>query len=275
MFLYKTKMTYLRRSNVQIKRNRRLTMLAGGAVALVFAVHVAFPNLYAGLLSPVTSTIWKSESTTLKGVSRLASLVRSKYSLVVENEGLRREIASRDASALLLDTVKKENGELKTLLGREHAGRDVLGLVLSRPPLTFYDTLIVDVGTSDGIAIGDKVYAQGEVLIGDVSEVFAKTARVSLFSTPGRALQVVMGSSTVQAQATGRGGGNFEARLPVDVKVAEGDVITFPHIRSHVFGVVEKIIVDSTDSLQTILFKAPVNMHEQRFVEVETDSSVR
>lgn len=268
-------MTYLRRSNVQIKRNRRLAALAGLGLALVFVVHLIFPRLYAALLSPVASTVWKSESNALKGIARLSSLVRSKYSLLIENESLRREVASRDASALLLDTVKKENAELKDLLGRQHAGRDVLALVLSRPPLTFYDTIIVDVGTSDGIVVGDKVYAQGEVLIGDVSEVFAKTSRVSLFSTPGRVLQVVMGSSTIQAQATGKGGGNFEARLPVDVKISQGDVITFPHIRSHVFGVVEKIIVDSTDSLQTVLFKAPVNMHELRFVEIETDSSVR
>jgi len=268
-------MTYLRRSNVQAKKNRNLSILVIMGVVLLFAVHVAFPNFYAGLISPIASIAWKSESSVLGGFSRLGSLVRSKYALLIENGRLEREIESRDTGALLLESLRRENEELKALLGREHSGKDVLGLVLSRPPLTFYDTLIIDIGSSDGIVAGDKVYAGGTVLLGDVSEVFGATARVSLFSTPGRIVPVVFGSSTVQAQATGRGGGNFEARLPVDIEIRKGDSITFPHIRSHVFGIVEEIIVDSTDSLQTILFKAPVNMHELRFVEVETGSSQR
>lgn len=268
-------MTYLRRSNVQAKKSRNLALLGAGGVGFLFLVHFVFPSFFGSILSPIASVAWKSESSFFGGIGRMASLVRSKHSLLVENESLQREVAYRDVGALLLDGLKKENEELKELLGRKGSGRDVLGLVLTRPPLSFYDTLIIDVGSTDGIVAGDKVYAEGAVLVGDISEVFGTTARVSLFSTPGRIVPVLFGSSTVQAQATGRGGGNFEARLPVDVEVSEGDSITFPHIRSHVFGIVEKIMVDSTDSLQTVLFKAPINMHELRFVEVETDSSVR
>ncbi len=268
-------MTYLRRSNVQAKRSRNFAFAGIGGVAFVFLLHIAFPSLFGSILSPLASLAWKSESSFFGGIGRMASLVRSKHSLLVENESLRMEVASRDSRALLLDGLQRENEELKGLLGRRGSGRDVLALVLARPPLSFYDTLVVDAGSSDGIAVGDKVYAEGTVLVGDISEVFGTTARVSLFSTPGRVLPIVFGSSTVQAQATGRGGGNFEARLPVSLEVKEGDTITLPHIRSHVFGIVEEVMVDSTDSLQTVLFKAPVNMHELRFVEVETVPDAR
>lgn len=268
-------MTYLRRSNVQLRRNRAISASAIAGVAFLFAVHYFFPSFYAGLLTPVATVAWKSEASVSNGLGRLGSLVRSKYSLLLENDSLRSEIASRDAGALLLDGLKRENEELKGLLGRARTGRDVVGLILSRPPLSAYDTMIIDVGASEGIMTGDKVYAQGSILIGDVSEVFGSTARVSLFSTPGRVVSVLFGSSNVQAQATGKGGGNFEAHLPAGVSVSNGDAITFPHLRSHIFGVIESVALDSTGSLQTILFKAPVNMHELRFVEVETESKAR
>lgn len=274
-FSYKTKMTYLRRSNIQVRRNRNISFAAIAGVAFLFAIHYLFPSFYAGMLTPVASLAWKSESSVVGGLGRLGSLVRSKYSLLLENDSLRSEIASRDAGALLLDGLKRENEELKSLLGRARSGRDVVGLILSRPPLSLYDSLVIDVGAGDGIMEGDKVYAQGSVLVGDVAEVFGSTARVSLFSTPARVVSVLFGSSTVQAQATGKGGGNFEARLPVGVEVEVGDAITFPHLRSHIFGVIESVALDSTGSLQTILFKAPINMHELRFVEVETESKVR
>ncbi|MFA6158152.1 MAG: rod shape-determining protein MreC [Candidatus Paceibacterota bacterium] len=268
-------MTYLRRSNVQQKKGRAMTAAAIMGVGLLFVIHLIFPNFYARMFLPMASVAWKSEASVLGIFGRLGSLVSSKYTLLVENQRLQGEIAIRDSGALLLDGLKRENEQLKSLLGRVPSGKDVLGIILSRPPLSFYDTFIIDVGSSDGIAIGDKVYSDGTVLLGDVSEVFGATARVSLFSMPGRIVPVLFGSSTVQAQAVGRGGGNFEARLPVGVDVKEGDAITFPHIRSHIFGIVENISVDSTDSLQTILFKAPVNMHQLQFVEVETESKAR
>jgi hypothetical protein len=62
------------------------------------------------------------------------------------------------------------------------------------------------------------------------------------------------------------------AKLPVEIDVNEGDTIVIPQIRPHAFGVVEKIVVDSSDSMQTILFKMPVNIHEFRFVRVDKAS---
>jgi cell shape-determining protein MreC len=268
-------MTYLRRSNLQAKKHRTTTISIVLALAIVFSVQIFFPAFYPSILMPIASVAWKAESSVSGSIAGVISFFRSKNSLVSENERLQGEILSRDAGALLLDGLKRENDELKALLGRSAGGKDVVALVLSRPPLSFYDTLIVDVGADDGIVIGDKVYANGAVLVGDVSEVFGSTARISLFSTPGRAVSVLFGSSTVQAQAVGKGGGNFEARLPVGIDVAEGDTIVFPHLRSHVFGVIERIVADSTDSLQTIMFKAPVNIHQLRFVEVETSSRAR
>ncbi|MBI5134142.1 MAG: rod shape-determining protein MreC [Candidatus Taylorbacteria bacterium] len=267
-------MTYLRRSNVSEKKSRLATLGIVALFVVLFLVHYFFPRFYPSVFLPITSLFAKSESGFTGWIGNMARVASSKYSLVKENDGLRREIASREASALLLNDLRTENESLKALLGRTGEGHDVLGVILSRPPMSPYDTLIIDIGSVDGVEAGDKVYAEGDILIGDVAEAYAHQSKVDLFSAPGRIIPILLGKSGVQIQAVGRGAGNFSARLPVEIGVEEGDPIILPQIRPHTFGVVEKIMVDSSDSLQTMLFKAPANINEIRFVEVDIDTRV-
>jgi cell shape-determining protein MreC len=265
-------MTYLRRTNVAENRSRRLAIgIILGLVFLVF-IQYTFPRFLPTIFYPITTFFWKTESGSVGIVVRMVQMVQSKYSLIKENKRLVDEVSSRDASMLLLGALKKENEELKNTLGRTTEGKVVLGVILSRPPVSPYDTLVIDIGAQDGLSVGNKVYTDGDILVGDVAEVYPRQAKVSLYSSPGRVVPVVIGSSNAETQATGRGAGNFIAKLPVELGVEEGDTIVMPQIRPHSFGVVERVMVDSSDSLQTILFKTPVNIHEFKFVEVDTDS---
>lgn len=265
-------MTYLKRSNVTGRKSRTKTIgIIFGLIAL-FTIHFIFPTFFPAMLYPITSVFWKSESSSLGFFARMGKIVQSKYSLVKENKRLSNEIASRDASMLILDTLRTENEELKKQLGRTGQGKDILGVILSRPPVSPYDTLVIDIGTSDGVALGNRVYTAGDTLVGDVVETYEHFSKVSLFSTPGRAVPILVGSSTIATQAIGKGGGNFSAKIPADIKIHKGDTIITTQIRSHGFGVVQEILIDSSDSLQTILFKTPININEFRFVEVDTSA---
>jgi rod shape-determining protein MreC len=265
-------MTYLRRSNPAAKRGRMTTSFIILGIAILFSVHYIFPKVYPTIFYPITSIFWKSESSSVGFFVRMGQLVSSKYSLVKENKRLRDEIMSRDSSMLLLDALRKENESLKSTLGRTGGGDDVLGVILSRPPVSPYDTLVIDIGSNDGVKVGNKVYTDGDTIIGDIVEVFGNHSKVSLYSSPGRTSSIIIGASNVETQAVGRGGGDFTAKLPVEIDVKEGDTIVIPQIRPHAFGVVERIIVDSSDSMQTILFKMPINIHEFRFVRVDKGS---
>jgi cell shape-determining protein MreC len=263
-------MIYLKRTNPAEKRGKMTTFTIVFCLALLFAIHYFFPRFIPAVLYPVTTVFWKAESGTIGWFVNMGKLVQSKYSLVKENKRLSDEVAARDASMLLLDALQKENEELKSVVGRIPKGKVILGVILSRPPMTPYDTLVIDIGTDDGVKPGDKVYTDGDTLIGDVVEAYAGQSKVSLYSTPGRVIPVIIGETQVETQATGRGGGNFIAKLPGEIGVDEGDTIIMPQIRPHAFGVVERVISETSDSLQTILFKTPVNIHEFKYVEVDT-----
>jgi rod shape-determining protein MreC len=234
----------------------------------LFSLHLVFPHLYGSVFYPITSLFWKSGTFVGDTVSQYAHLVSSKRSLIAENDRLRSEMVSFEPSLIMLDSLRKENDTLRALLGRHTSSRMILATVLSRPPFSPYDSLIIDTGTDIGVAVGDMVYASTDVLLGDISDVYAHTAKVNLFSSPGRKFPVLVGPSALQIEAEGRGGGNFRVVLPVEVGVEKGDPVRFAQSKSNIVGVIEEIEIDSADSLQEILFKMPLSLSEISYVEV-------
>ena len=128
--------------------------------------------------------------------------------------------------------------------------------------------LTLDIGADQNIKVGDKVMANANIYIGEITEVLEHSSKVTLYSTPGRKLSVILGSNSVTMEAVGIGGGNFNILVPREIEVKEGDVIVIPSITANVFGIVEKVNFKETDSFQTVLFKSPVNISELNFVEV-------
>ncbi|PJE74080.1 MAG: hypothetical protein COV01_03205 [Candidatus Taylorbacteria bacterium CG10_big_fil_rev_8_21_14_0_10_41_48] len=265
-------MIYLKRSNPSARKEFKKKTGFVVFIAFLFLIHVVFPHAYGAVLYPVTSIFLKSGTFIGDTVSNYAELMSSKKSLIQENIRLRDEAVSLRPSLLILDSIRKENDTLRSLLGRHTSDNRVLAVVLSRPPFSPYDSLILDIGSTDGVFVGDKVYAATDILLGDISDVYSHTAKVNLFSSPGRKVPVLVGPSAIQVEAVGRGSGNFRAVLPSEVGIEKGDPVRFAQSKLNIVGVIEEIVVDSTDSLQEILFKMPLTLSEVSYVEVHVTS---
>lgn len=145
----------------------------------------------------------------------------------------------------------------------------ILAAVLVRPPFAPYDELVIDGGTDLGFSAGDKVYAAGRVLIGSISEALGQTSKVALYSSPGKAEQVLIGSSNAAATASGRGGGQYYAELPRSAAIFPGDFVIAPSLGDAPFGVVKAVLSDPARAFQTVIFTPPVNVFQERWVLVE------
>ncbi len=126
--------------------------------------------------------------------------------------------------------------------------------------------MVVDVGSSNGVTVGEKVFVDTSLPIGSVSEIYSDSSRVTLYSSSGQKVNVLLGSKNIKAEALGQGGGNFIIKIPRGVAVSEGDRIIAPSISVAVFGTVSHIDLAPNDSFQTIYFNSPVNLNELRFV---------
>ena len=160
--------------------------------------------------------------------------------------------------------------QLKEILGRKTEKVSmILAAILAKPNQSPYDTLIIDIGTKEGIKTGSIVFALGNLPIGRVSLVYANSAKVTLFSSPGEQMAVIVSGNGAVMNLVGRGGGNFEMIIPTGFNLLKGNEVVLPGITPYVIGIVQTILSDPRDSLQKALLTSPVNVQELKFVEVQ------
>ncbi len=149
----------------------------------------------------------KSENEYLQGENtRLLAENARALDTAKENEELRRE----------LDLLPRADFKLKAT---EVIGRDVTGLG---------NWIAVDGGAVDGITRGMPVIVEGGVLVGRVTEVFPKSARVMLLSNPESLISGVTLENNAQGIIKGEHGLGilFDMVLQDDVLKASDTVVT-------------------------------------------------
>lgn len=185
--------------------------------------------------------------------------------------GAAAELASTTAALAGRDALYKENVELKKLLGRSAEAPSVLASVLMRPPQTPYDTLVIDLGEQDGIALNAGVSAGGTSLVGRVTDLYAHTARVTLFSASGETYDAVLltKSGSMPVSVEGQGGGSLRGQVPSGSDVKVGDPVVLPGIAGSLAATVERIDRGG-ESYLTLYMRLPVDPFALRFVLVRT-----
>src|SRR3989344_3534190 len=147
------------------------------------------------------------------------------------------------------------------------------GAVLSNPTFSHYDPLIV---LSDGearMSRGDLVVVGGSV-IGEVADVFGRSAKVKLYSYPDLQKEILIGEERIAAVSFGRGGGNFVARVPSHLSVNADDEIYLSSHPTSVFAKVGKVEADSRQTFKVVFFSSPVNFTQLGRVAIVKDDAI-
>jgi len=249
--------------NINIKRKKKRRLLAGAIVALILiiiffkifsfnfvnraALYAVKPFLY---LSSGISHKWEGLKTDFSDKKRLQE----------ENDALREKISRLEIKNALNEVSEKENIFLKSVFSAEEAKKFIVAAVISRPPLSPYDILIIDAGIKEGVREGMPVSAAGNVLLGYVTDVSEGISKIKLISSFNEETNVVLESSGVSAIAAGAGGENFKITLPRQIKVETGEKVLTLGIQPYLLGFVEKIESQPTDPYQKIIFRLPLNI---------------
>lgn len=187
---------------------------------------------------------------------------------------LKEKIAELESKILLLEPLEKENQELKAIFSHpEDAKKYILGAIISRPPQSSYDVLIIDAGSDNGVKEGMTATAFSNILLGYVTDVFSKTSKVKLVSFPGEETNAIIDSvstgAKISALAIGRGGGGMEIKIPSSVEVHSGDRIMTLGTYPLMLGIVERAEINLSDPFQKIFFRLPLNFQELKYVMIE------
>ena len=198
------------------------------------------------------------------------SITPQEQSLIKENVELKNKLEENREKYESFNVIKKENEDMKKILGRNSKEHFILAEIIKKPPFSPYDLFILDIGKDHGINEGDLVYSIGDIPIGEIKEVIGNISKMKLYSSYGEKWNVLIGDTHIEVTAIGRGGGAFETTIPRDIKVKKGDDVTVKSLSNSFIGKIEDIISPPSYPFATVLFRQPINIYEMTWVLINT-----
>jgi rod shape-determining protein MreC len=215
----------------------------------------------------------------LVGVSASASTIfenlrdetKSRSELLSELNKLREENHTLTIENLNQSVLKQYNKELKEHLGwNDSKDSFSVARIISRPPVTPFDSFTVQVNTQNSIHRGQRVRITETVEVGKVTTVNTSTAIVKLYTSAGTKTPVEVNGGGPLVIAEGSGAGSYTLRVPRSYEIEKGDLLTRPGADAVIIGVVESVSKDETDSFALVKARLPVNLFEVTWAYIET-----
>jgi len=249
--------------------NRKNFLIIGGLFVLVSTFGFLFSGFTQNTLRTISYPVWIIKDTIKIPFVKVGQFFSFKTTLINRNIELEQELMSLRLKTFDYDVVVQENESLKNNLGRAPETSNIFSKVLSKPPVSPYDTLVLDVGSIDGVVLGSKVYTSNNIIIGLIKNVTSKTSLVELFSSSNQEQELMLARTGAFFAINGRGGGNLQLEVPKDTDVMWGDTFVYPGLKTSVVGSVYYIDSSSQSSFKTVYIRLLANIFEVKSVFIE------
>ena len=261
-------MTYLQKSKNKWERFSKIIIIFVIFLSLSL-LAILFPNFTRQLSSTISRPVWTAKSLITGSLSGIKDFLAFKSSLIKENIELKDRVAQLELKVTDHDILEKEIEDLRMEVGRVGNSRRFMASILSKPPNSPYDTLLIDAGTSLGLQVGDKVYLSENIIIGTVMSVTDKTSVTTLFSSSGQKQRATLLRTGTVFELSGRGGANFIVEVPKESDILVGDIFIYPGILQSVISNVYYIDANSQSSFKTVYLRIPGNVFSAKHIFIE------
>jgi rod shape-determining protein MreC len=207
----------------------RLKIIIAGFLIVLFFLALNFTpaeketkNFFYLISSPIQKTLWRAGD----NISDFFEMVKEIKNLKEENEELKLKIVGLLAENTRLKELKRENEVLREALdiglGKEFKLllAEVIGKDISQ------DTILINLGSRDGISKDFPVINQQKALIGKIGEVYKNYSKVILISNKESTFDAKVGPDEIYGVVKGKGSlGLFLDLIPREKEIKEGDLV--------------------------------------------------
>jgi rod shape-determining protein MreC len=224
---------------------------------------------------PIEALMSSMSLNTRSSFNNLFSL-RSIYD---NNTKLEKENAKLISENVQLLELKSENELLRDLLRFQKANQDynlVPARIISKDPDSFLQSMTVDVGTEQGVAVGQGVILNGYI-VGKVDRVYTSHARVLLLTNRSSVVNAQIVSSRANGLIKGElGYGLVIDSLPQDANVKLNDRVISSGLGGNIpkgliIGTISEIVSDESDVFQKASVSSPIDFAGLELVFIITD----
>lgn len=226
------------------------------------------------------------------GASRIMDTLSSTFHIVdislknrIEWESLEKENAELKERSVDYDEILAENKRYRELLDFKAAHRQFnvrAGSVISRDYGTWSNTMVIDIGSEDGIEENMAVVTPAGV-VGFISDVYPHSSRVQLLTDPRTSIGAIVQRPESRVSSVVRGNGNVPAEpqfvnIAKDADILEGDTLVtsgFGSIypKGLYIGTIVSIHQDDNDFVKYAVIRPGVDFSKLEEVFVITHST--
>ncbi len=188
----------------QVRRRRAvLALLIVGSFALLTATYGQGSDGVQRGVSAIFSPLQSVADRALKPARDLVNWFDETFDAKGENAKLHEQLETARKQAVGSQAAIAENAQLRKLVGLDRSGTipsgytPVTGRVIARSPTVWFADVTVDVGSGDGVEVGDPV-VNGDGLVGTVAAVTGGSARVTLIADHSSAVSAKIVPGGVQ-----------------------------------------------------------------------------
>jgi len=188
----------------QVRRRRAvLALLIVGSFALLTVTYGQGSDGVQRGVSAIFSPIQSVADRALKPARDLVNWFDETFDAKGENARLHRELEAARKQGVGSQAAIAENAQLRKLVGLDGSGaipsgyEKVAGRVISRSPTVWFADVAIDVGSGDGVAVGDPV-VNGDGLVGQVAAVTGGSSQVTLIADHSSAVSAKIVPGGVQ-----------------------------------------------------------------------------
>jgi cell shape-determining protein MreC len=188
-------------------------------VVLLILIRLIFPGAFMVLATP----FWQLGTAASAASRNFFGGFSNASRLSQENAALNTQVTTLQNQNAVLTARSQDLTKLLGGQSDQSATGNILAGVLARPPVSAYDTLVVAMGSKDGVQVGAEVYDAGGVPLGTVKSLTPHTATVELLSTAGLSTDGWEGEARVPITLVGTGAGTFTTSLSKAATSTIGD----------------------------------------------------
>jgi rod shape-determining protein MreC len=244
---------------------KRSTLIALAVLILILTQFRFFNPVRDALRTVISGPAHAVSAVGARAKSAFAVLF-TVHDLARENTQLKEQLIAKEAEIAKLQFAQGENEQLKKDLQFRLSRSDfnvVAANVLNYSPTNIYQTITINRGSADGIAVGQAVVSAG-FLVGKIQAVSEKTAEVWLLNNRNLLTPVMLTESQTVGLLKGSIRGLVVENIPLDTKVDKGTAVVTSALEGLypagiAVGVVEEVISAKEEIFLTLRISSPVN----------------